>query len=26
LIFSVLFAWVHFLIWAKYWELVREEA
>lgn len=23
-IFSVLFAWVHFLNWSKYWELVRE--
>ena len=23
-IFSVLFAWVHFLKWAKYWELARE--
>lgn len=25
LIFSVLFAWVHFLNWAKYWELVKEK-
>ena len=24
-IFSVLFSWTHFLKWAKYWELVREE-
>jgi glycosyltransferase involved in cell wall biosynthesis len=24
-IFSVLFAWVHFLKWVKYWELVREK-
>jgi len=24
LIFSVLFAWVHFLNWSRYWELVRE--
>lgn len=23
-IFSVLFAWVHFINWAKYWELTRE--
>ncbi|MEA3489279.1 MAG: glycosyltransferase family 2 protein [Candidatus Omnitrophota bacterium] len=23
-IFSLLFAWVHFLKWAKYWEMVRE--
>lgn len=23
-IFSVLFAWVHFLNWAKYWELVKD--
>ncbi len=23
LVFSVLFAWVHFLNWVKYWELVR---
>jgi glycosyltransferase involved in cell wall biosynthesis len=23
-IFSVLFAWVHFLKWSKYWELTRE--
>jgi len=23
LIFSVLFAWVHFLNWAKYWELIK---
>jgi len=23
-VFSVLFAWVHFLKWAKYWELVRK--
>ncbi|MFH1412008.1 MAG: glycosyltransferase family 2 protein [Candidatus Omnitrophota bacterium] len=23
-IFSVLFAWVHFLKWAKYWDMVRE--
>lgn len=26
LIFSVLFAWVHFLKWVKYWELWRKEA
>ena len=25
LIFSVLFAWVHFINWAKYWELVKEK-
>lgn len=25
LIFSILFAWVHFLNWAKYWELVKGE-
>lgn len=25
LIFSILFAWVHFLNWVKYWELVRED-
>ena len=24
-IFSVLFAWVHFLNWAKYWEMVKDE-
>ncbi len=24
-IFSLLFAWVHFLKWAKYWEMVREK-
>jgi glycosyltransferase involved in cell wall biosynthesis len=24
-IFSVLFAWVHFLNWAKYWELVKDK-
>jgi glycosyltransferase involved in cell wall biosynthesis len=24
-VFSVLFAWVHFLKWVKYWELVREK-
>jgi glycosyltransferase involved in cell wall biosynthesis len=24
LIFSVLFAWVHFLNWTKYWEMVKE--
>lgn len=24
-IFSVLFAWVHFLNWSKYWELVRDK-
>ncbi len=24
LIFSVLFAWVHFMNWMKYWELTRE--
>lgn len=24
-IFSVLFAWVHFLKWAKYWELIRDK-
>jgi len=23
-IFSILFAWVHFLNWAKYWEMVKE--
>lgn len=26
LIFSVLFAWVHFLNWTKYWELMREKS
>ncbi len=25
LIFSILFAWVHFLNWVKYWELVHED-
>ena len=25
LIFSVLFAWVHFINWAKYWELLHED-
>lgn len=25
LIFSVLFAWVHFMNWAKYWELVNDK-
>ncbi len=25
LVFSVLFAWVHFINWAKYWELVQED-
>ena len=25
LIFSVLFAWVHFINWAKYWEFVKEK-
>ncbi len=25
LIFSILFAWVHFLNWSKYWELVRKQ-
>ena len=25
LIFCVLYAWVHFLNWAKYWELLRQE-
>ena len=25
LTFSVLFAWVHFVNWAKYWELTREQ-
>ncbi|NQT89743.1 MAG: glycosyltransferase family 2 protein [Candidatus Omnitrophica bacterium] len=25
LIFSVLFAWVHFLNWAKYWELTKDK-
>ena len=24
LIFSFLFAWVHFLNWAKYWEMVKD--
>lgn len=24
-IFSVLFAWVHFLKWAKYWELIKDK-
>lgn len=24
-IFSVLFAWVHFIKWAKYWELVKDK-
>ena len=24
LVFSVLFAWVHFLKWVKYWEIRRE--
>ena len=24
-IFSVLFAWVHFLNWSRYWELVRDD-
>ena len=26
LIFSVLFAWVHFINWAKYWELLQQNA
>jgi len=25
LIFSILFAWVHFINWAKYWELIQRE-
>jgi hypothetical protein len=25
LVFSILYAWVNFLKWAKYWELVREQ-
>jgi len=25
LVFSVLFAWVHFLNWAKYWEMVKDK-
>ncbi len=25
LVFSVLFAWVHFINWAKYWELVQKK-
>lgn len=25
LIFSILFTWVHFLNWAKYWEMVKEK-
>ena len=25
LVFAILYAWVHFLKWAKYWELVREQ-
>lgn len=24
LVFSILFAWVHFLNWAKYWEMVKD--
>ena len=24
LVFAILYAWVHFLKWAKYWELIRE--
>jgi len=24
-VFSILFAWVHFLKWVKYWELVRDD-
>ena len=26
LVFAVMFAWVHYLKWAKYWELSRKEA
>ena len=26
LVFSVMFSWVHYLKWAKYWELSRKEA
>jgi len=25
LVFSILFAWVHFLNWAKYWEMVKDK-
>jgi glycosyltransferase involved in cell wall biosynthesis len=25
LIFSILYAWVHFINWAKYWELIKEK-
>ena len=26
LIFSILFAWVHFLNWSRYWELIKDKA
>jgi len=26
LIFSIIFAWVHFIKWAKYWEMLRVQA
>jgi hypothetical protein len=26
LVFSVMFAWVHYLKWAKYWELTRTKS
>jgi len=26
LVFAVMFSWVHYLKWAKYWELTRENA
>ena len=25
LVFSVLYSWVHFINWAKYWELLKEK-